>query len=389
MLTFPFPDVINALPAKYKNFMRYKMKHSLLILSLFWVQTVFAQKGFVVLGTVPGTDTGMVYLTDLINIEKIDSAVIKNGSFSFKGPADPARLYALSLTRVYAKMPRLFLFLDNSTVKVELNKAQLKDSKATGSRTVDEYRHYLKMVEHIDTVQRKLGLQYNAIPEDNTLKRDSIRKEFDILEDQRYDSIAAFVRRYQASEVSPFLINGYLMSRRDMSLPESLYNILDPAIHSNSFAKQVRTKLDIENRLAPGKVAPDFKQKDTSGNIIALKDFRGKYVLVDFWASWCAPCRSENPNLVRAFNEYKDRNFTILGVSFDKTGAKGSWLNAIHKDGLTWTHVSDLKGWENEAGKLYGINLIPSNVLIDPSGKIIARNLTGDKLQQKLKELLQ
>ncbi|HTH31500.1 MAG TPA: TlpA disulfide reductase family protein [Lacibacter sp.] len=134
-------------------------------------------------------------------------------------------------------------------------------------------------------------------------------------------------------------------------------------------------------------MAPYFSQADTSGIAVKLSDFRGKYVLIDFWASWCGPCRAENPNLVKTFNTYKDKGFTVLGVSLDQPGKKDAWLGAIHKDQLTWTQVSDLKFWDNEAAVLYGIKGIPANLLLDKDGKIIAKDLRGADLDNKLAEV--
>ena len=131
---------------------------------------------------------------------------------------------------------------------------------------------------------------------------------------------------------------------------------------------------------------PDFSLPDTAGVTVALSSFRGKYVLLDFWASWCPPCRRENPNVVKAFQAYKDKNFTILGISLDQDKAR--WLKAIQDDHLTWTHVSDLKYWDSEIPALYGVRGIPANVLLDPEGVIIARNVTGEKLWETLKEHL-
>jgi peroxiredoxin len=138
---------------------------------------------------------------------------------------------------------------------------------------------------------------------------------------------------------------------------------------------------------AIGAIAPDFTLPDANGTPVTLSSYKGKYVLIDFWASWCGPCRQENPNVVKAYNKYKTKKFTIIGVSLDKPGAKDAWMSAIKNDGLTWTQVSDLQFWDNKAAKLYGITSIPQNFLLDPTGKIIAKNLRGGDLEAKLAEI--
>ena len=147
-------------------------------------------------------------------------------------------------------------------------------------------------------------------------------------------------------------------------------------------------KIEIAKKLGIGKVAPDFTQNDTLGNPVTLSSLRGKYVLVDFWASWCGPCRRENPNVVKAFQKFKDKGFHIIGVSLDQPNAKDKWIKAIHDDQLTWTQVSDLQFWKNAVAVEYGIQAIPQNYLLDPEGKIIAKNLSGDDLDKKLEEVM-
>ena len=147
-------------------------------------------------------------------------------------------------------------------------------------------------------------------------------------------------------------------------------------------------KIEIAKKLGIGKVAPDFTQNDTLGNPVTLSSLRGKYVLVDFWASWCGPCRRENPNVVKAFQKFKDKGFHIIGVSLDQSNAKDKWIKAIHDDQLTWTQVSDLQFWKNAVAVEYGIQAIPQNYLLDPEGKIIAKNLSGDDLDKKLEEVM-
>ena len=148
----------------------------------------------------------------------------------------------------------------------------------------------------------------------------------------------------------------------------------------------MNAQLDRYAGCAIGAVAPEITGRDTLGNPIKLSDFRGKYVLLDFWASWCPPCRRENPNVVKAFNEYKDKNFTIVGISLDKD--KSKWMKAIADDNLAWTHLSDLKYWDSEIPALYGVRGIPANVLLDPDGVIVAKNITGEDLHKKLKEVI-
>ena len=166
-----------------------------------------------------------------------------------------------------------------------------------------------------------------------------------------------------------------------------MYINLSPALKATEPGRLLGIAINELKATAIGVAAPDFTQNDADGTPVKLSSFRGRYVLIDFWASWCGPCRQENPNVVKVFNKYKTKKFTILGVSLDRPDGKADWLAAIKNDNLTWPQVSDLKYWNNEAAALFFVRSIPQNFLIDPNGKIIAKGLRGEDLENKLAEI--
>ena len=200
-----------------------------------------------------------------------------------------------------------------------------------------------------------------------------------------YD-IDSLVTAHPASPVSAYLFMRNFATRMDYDGVKAIRDKFDASLDTTVYVKQIDDLLGRLVNLRVGATAPDFTLNDPDGKPVSLSSLRGKYVLVDFWASWCPDCRKENPNIVAAYKKYKDKNFTVLGVSLDRK--KEPWVAAIEKDGLTWTHVSDLQGWNTPVADLYVIKWIPKNYLINPEGVILASGLEGEALDAKLAEVL-
>ena len=228
--------------------------------------------------------------------------------------------------------------------------------------------------------------QYKKDNDEANLRK--TKEEIELMNTERKAVYEKFARANPSSALALYAVKQYAGWDIDPAKVEPLFDALAPDVQKSPSAIELKEKIESAKKTAIGKDALDFTQNDTLGIPVSLSSFRGKYILIDFWASWCGPCREENPNLVKAFQKYKGKNFYILGVSLDRPGQKERWMNAIHDDKLEWTHVSDLKFWQNEVAILYGIQAIPQNILIDPAGKIIARNLRGDELEQKLGEFI-
>lgn len=331
-----------------------------------------------------------------------DSVVIKNGTFVFTVPFKEPELFMFySQLEMKAKggySPYGILVTEPGTIKIDADAENFSDSKVSGSKENELYKSFAekgnKAQEKImDELYHNYGKEFvmNRNPDTTDAKYKQLLKDYYKLSDasqkDQLESLKQFIKANPKSFTAVYLLNNYATTL-DLPELEDMYASLPSKYKDTHSGKSIASVINARKITAIGNTAPDFTQPDTSGNSIKLSDFRGNYVLVDFWASWCGPCRAENPNLAKTFNKYRDKGFKVLGVSLDQPGKKEAWLAAIHKDGLDWTQVSDLKFWDNEVAVLYGIKSIPANFLLDPTGKIIAKDLRGDDLENKLAEVL-
>lgn len=311
---------------------------------------------------------------------RIDSTVANNGVFQFDGIVDEPQLVTL-----YSSGYHDFLrfYLENSDIQIR--GTSLENSKVCGSVTQNDYYEYQESIESINRDGEKLEeiLRNSQENERDSLSR-LFRNHFDELKRKRLHKTKKFIYNHPESFVSLNELRN-ITSRLEYKDLIQLFNSLSEEVKSSNSGRKRYEQISALAGTAIGNIAPDFILNDLNEIPTALADFRGKYVLLEFWASWCGPCRYENPNLIRAFKKYRSKGFIILGVSLDTD--KGSWEKAVTQDGLLWKQLSDLKAWDSPVTKLYGIDGIPANYLIDPHGRIINKNLRGEALNDKLASL--
>jgi peroxiredoxin len=341
---------------------------------------------FVINGEIKGKDSGKIQLMKFAEGKWVpeDSATITNGKFKLSGKADmpELRVVAMGPSQMVAQF-----FAENGTITLKAYADSLDKTIITGSKSNEEFKIYQQ--ELMSLSKEAQGMQQRYMTAQSTGDQDGMKKaqiDYEAMVQNLAVYAKNFIREHRKSTVSPLIAMMQFGQTIKASEIDTLVAFLDPALSASIYVVELKKMADRMRTTEVGSIAPDFTLPTPEGNTFTLSSTRGKFVMIDFWAAWCQPCRHENPNVVALYAKYKDKGFDVVGVSLDRE--KDAWLKAISDDQLVWHQVSELKFWQSEIAQKYGVTSIPCTFLLDKGGKIIAKNLRGEELAAKLAELL-
>ncbi len=381
------PQGLNTLAAKFD-----RMKKILTIgLGLaFLVACNSNPEGFTLNATVTGElDNGTrVFLKTADTLNKlvdVDTTTVENGSFTFSGIQNEPQLHYITLETAMGNIP---LVLENGKIQVNFQKDSMNFAKVKGTPQNELFMSFLDESRELSNRARSMQNDMRtASQQRDTATVSALREEYIEFQDDVKNFNIQFAKDNPSALISVLIINNLMMGK---VIPhdevKALFDGLTPEMKASNPGKKLQEQLDNAKSTEIGGVAPEFSAPTPEGNLLALSDVKGKLTLVDFWAAWCRPCRAENPNIVNVYNKYHDKGLNIIGVSLD-TRAE-DWTKAIEADGLAWNHISNLKRFQDPVARLYNINAIPAAFLIDENGVIVAKDLRGPALEQKVAELL-
>ncbi len=355
-----------------------------LLLTNFFADCQQLQDHFIIQGSLSNLKDKMIYLQYIYGDSTIrDSAVVTNGNFTFTGKLTEPVSANLILKdyRGYAE-----IFIENAKMNLRGDADDISNVALSGSSTQDQN---VLLIENTRPLDKEIGQMYTdyetARKNNDSTKAAALSSKIKEIEERRWEIVKKFIAANPKSYVSLGEIWGSAYSKNYNDLFQ-LYSMLDKSIQQSRSGIHVLNTLNKIKKISAGSMAMDFIKNDVNGKPVKLSDYRGKWVLLDFWASWCGPCRAENPNVLKNYNAYKDKGFTVLGVSLDDSASK--WKKAIAEDKMPWDQVCSFEGWVDPVAREYYIYSIPSNFLIDPKGVIVARNLRREELGSKLKEVI-
>ena len=338
-------------------------------------------------------DSTAIYLSQLGNTgqpQAIDTVMVKDGKFEIDLPK--VDFETLNILTLEGGRGNVIFINENEPITATVYKDSLRSSKVEGGKSNELFNDYVSEIKSLRAEMQKMVEQYQAnnpnLRQNPALMQEIQQKQKE-LQENNTGKFQKMISENPQSLVSALILSD-MMNGKSLSTNEfkELFENLDEEVKNSEIGKQLNETIQKATATAVGSKAPEFSAPTPEGEQLALKDALGKITIVDFWASWCKPCRIENPNVVKLYNEYHDKGLNIIGVSLDKNGQKDKWLKAIEDDGLTWQHVSNLQYWQDPVAQLYNVRSIPATFILDENGVIIAKDLRGEALRAKVSEML-